>query len=95
MTTGRSLLDQIPTAAHQNRVAVPLQPQKQGTTSLAAQDLRFASRGYGVGSAHFGPGPTRLSFDLSSHLKAGGGGDRRRGSSVDRADDSLLSMPWR
>src|ERR1700748_3099125 len=28
-----------------------------------------------------------MAFDLSSHLEPGGGGDRRRGPSVDGADD--------
>src|SRR5690242_20233655 len=31
--------------------------------------------------------PTRSRFDLSSHLEAGGGGDRRRGPAMHRADD--------
>ena len=53
---------------------------------MSAIVLLIASRGYAAGPAGVGRADP-MAFDLSSYLEPGGGGDRRRGPSVDGADD--------
>src|SRR5690242_9416234 len=52
-----------------------------GLARLEAAHLLLASRGYAVGPAG-GSRADPAAFDLSSHLEAGGGGDRRRRPSM-------------
>jgi hypothetical protein len=56
-------------------------------TSARVAALRFAGLGYGARSAQRTPSRSAWRPVLSPHLETGAGGDRRRRTSVDRADD--------
>jgi hypothetical protein len=65
--------------------SMPASKAMQDYDLHTASALHVASRRCGVGSARWRP--TRSRFDLSLHLKASVGRDRRRWPCVDSADD--------